>query len=191
MPHSSRRPQKSNPTKQTDPAATAQKSKFSAESSRARRAKSAQQKIRKNKSTRTGWAVALVLVGVFAAGLLIVHVISDNMPWQLSDEISPAQAKRQLGSGALIVDVRTHDEYVGGHIEQSLLMPLEELTTLMQALPHDRLIITVCRTGVRSVQARNILKQAGFTQVTTMKGGMEAWIAAGLPVVTGEPIRNN
>lgn len=143
------------------------------------------------KSIRTVWMAAILLVAVFGIGFLIVQIVGELAPWQLADEISPAEARKQIGSGAVILDVRTREEFVGGHIEKSLFMPLEELTSLMGALPRDRLIITVCRSGVRSIQARYVLKDAGFTRVTSLTGGMEAWIAQGYPVVYGEPVRNN
>ena len=146
---------------------------------------------RTGKSIRTVWLVALILVGVFGIGFLIVQIVGEVAPWKLADEISPDQARKQLGSGAIVVDVRTYDEFIGGHIEKSLFMPLEQLNSLMAALPRDRLLITVCRTGLRSIQARYILQEAGFTRVTSLKGGMEAWIAKAYPLVYGEPIRNN
>jgi rhodanese-related sulfurtransferase len=146
---------------------------------------------RTSKSIRTAWMAVLILVGIIAIGFLVVQVAGEFAPWRLADEISLDQARKQIGSGAIVLDVRTYEEFVGGHIEKSLFMPLEELSSLMAALPRDRLIITVCRTGLRSIQARHILQEAGFSQVTSLKGGMEAWISAGFPVVYGEPVRNN
>ena len=146
---------------------------------------------RSGKSIRTVWMVALLLVAIFGIGFLIVQIAGELAPWRLADEISPDDARKQLAGGAIVLDVRTYEEFVGGHIEKSLFMPLEELASLMSALPRDRLIITVCRTGLRSIQARYILQEAGYDQVTSLKGGMEAWIAAGFPVVYGEPVRNN
>jgi len=146
---------------------------------------------RSGKSIRTVWMVALLLVAIFGIGFLVVQIAGELAPWQLADEISPNDARKQLTGGAIVLDVRTYEEFIGGHIEKSLFMPLEELTSLMSALPRDRLIITVCRTGLRSIQARYILQEAGYDQVTSLKGGMEAWIAAGFPVVYGEPVRNN
>jgi rhodanese-related sulfurtransferase len=146
---------------------------------------------RMSKSIRTILLAVLVLVGIAGIGLLAVKITGELAPWQLADEISPDDARKQLSSGAVVLDVRTHEEFIAGHIEKSLFMPLDELTSLMAALPRNQLIITVCRTGVRSMQARLILQEAGYTQVTSLKGGMEAWIAAGFPVVYGEPIRNN
>jgi rhodanese-related sulfurtransferase len=179
------------PSSEAVPPSQPNKAKTAARPTRANRSKESFITGRKNKSVRTVSLVALLLVAVLAFGFLVVSVVGQNLPWQYSEDISPAQAKKQLGSGAIVLDVRTYEEFIGGHIEKSLWMPLEQLTSLMQALPHDRLIITVCRSGVRSIQARNILLNAGWTQVTSMTGGIQAWIAAGYPTITGEPIRNN
>jgi len=146
---------------------------------------------RKRRSSRPVIAVALLLVGAVAAVILISTVANEVSPWQYSENISPADAQKMASRGAQILDVRSYEEYVSAHIARSLWIPLEDLTSLMQALPHDKLIIVVCRSGVRSIQGRNILLASGWTQVTSMEGGMQAWIAAGYPTVSGEPVRNN
>ena len=158
---------------------------------RIQRARKTNPRYRSSRSLRTVWLVALILVSVFGVGFIAVEITSELAPWQLSDEISPNDARKEIGSGAVVLDVRTHDDFVAGHIEKSLWMPLEELPSLMQALPRDRLIITVCNTGLRSIQARYILQEDGFTQVTSLKGGLNAWVDAGFQVVYGEPVRNN
>jgi rhodanese-related sulfurtransferase len=143
------------------------------------------------RSSRPIWVILLLVVAVIAVGVLIVQAVSDASPWQYAEEISPLDAQSMINGGAVVVDVRTYEEFIAGHIEKSLYMPLDELPALLAALPRDRLIITVCRTGVRSTQAREIIQEAGYTQVTSLKGGIEAWLAANLPVVYGEPVRNN
>jgi rhodanese-related sulfurtransferase len=142
-------------------------------------------------NVRQAAVLVLLVVAVIAIGALIIQAVGDATPWQYAEEISPQDARDQIQSGAIVVDVRPYEEFVAGHISNVLFMPLEELPDLMEALPKDRLIITVCRTGLRSIQARYILQDAGFSQVTSLRGGMEAWLAAGFPVEYGEPLRNN
>jgi len=96
--------------------------------------------------------------------------------------ITPEQTKQRIDAGGeavLVLDVRRYDEYVGelGHIEGSLLIPVQELARRLDELePYgDKEIITVCRSGGRSHTAAGILMQAGFTNVASMGGGMMQW----------------
>ena len=68
----------------------------------------------------------------------------------------------------------------------STLRPyLEELAERSGEIPQDQENVGVCRSGNRSAKGRDILREVGFTQVTSMAGGMNDWIKQGLPVVTG------
>lgn len=65
-------------------------------------------------------------------------------------------------SGALILDVRTPGEFKSGHIKGSKNIPLQELNKKMKSLKKDQIIITCCASGMRSGNAKNILKSAGY-----------------------------
>ncbi|WP_240550143.1 rhodanese-like domain-containing protein [Candidatus Roseilinea sp. NK_OTU-006] len=97
-----------------------------------------------------------------------------------SVNISKAAALRD--AGAFMLDVREPFEYAEYHMPGAVLIPLGELTGRLNEVPKDRPVVVVCRSGNRSQVGRNILKQAGFTAVTSMDGGMRAWRNAGLPV---------
>jgi rhodanese-related sulfurtransferase len=86
--------------------------------------------------------------------------------------------------GAFLLDVREPDEWAAGHISGATLIPLGQLPGRLGEVPHDRALVVVCRTGHRAAQGRDILLQAGFA-ATSMSGGMNDWIAAGLAIVTG------
>ena len=88
-------------------------------------------------------------------------------------------------AGGLVLDVREPSEWAGGHIAGATLIPLGELPARLAELSKDRTIVVVCHSGNRSAQGRDILRDAGFPSVTSIAGGMTAWLAAGLPVVTG------
>jgi len=99
--------------------------------------------------------------------------------------VSVAVADEMQQAGDLVLDVREPSEWVAGHIARATLIPLGYLPGRLAELPRDRTIVVVCHSGNRSAQGRDILRQAGFTSVTSMAGGMTAWLAAGLPVVAG------
>lgn len=67
--------------------------------------------------------------------------------------------------GAAIVDVRTKAEYQQGHIKGSLNIPLNNLSNHYASLKKDKPVITCCASGMRSAQAKNILKANGFSEV--------------------------
>lgn len=68
--------------------------------------------------------------------------------------------------GALIIDVRNQNEYVSGHIEESINIPLKDLNNSFQKLKKkNNTIITCCASGMRSTSATAILKSNGFSEV--------------------------
>lgn len=99
-------------------------------------------------------------------------------------EIDAAGAARAASDGsALLIDVREPDEWAAGHAPDAVHMPLGRLT--IADLPSDRPIVAVCRSGHRSGKATNRLRAAGL-DVRNLVGGMQAWSAAGQPVVTAD-----
>jgi rhodanese-related sulfurtransferase len=82
-----------------------------------------------------------------------------------------------------IIDVREPQEFTGelGHIDGAELVPLDQLSS---ATGYDdpRPTVAVCRSGGRSAKAVQLLHDRSFARVASLKGGMTAWNAAGLPV---------
>ncbi|MCC6645811.1 MAG: MBL fold metallo-hydrolase [Polyangiaceae bacterium] len=103
-------------------------------------------------------------------------------------EITPAELAARLGGDAppVLLDVREPEEFVGelGHVEGSLLVPLDALARRMPKLLGyaDREIVVVCRAGARSATAGAILERAGFRDIKNLAGGVLAWRASGGPV---------
>lgn len=125
------------------------------------------------------WILLAVIVVAGAAFLLTRPAPTTNLPV----EISVTKAYEGYNAGTFILDVRQPDEWAAGHIPNATLIPLPELADRVNEVPSDREVIIVCRSGNRSAQARDLLKEAGFTNVTSMAGGMNDWTAAGYPVV--------
>lgn len=88
------------------------------------------------------------------------------------------------GKRPFVIDVRRPDEYQSGHIVGAKLIPLNKLSSRMKDLPHNREIVCVCASGSRSGSATRMLVKAGFNAVN-MKGGMNSWRQANLPVKKG------
>lgn len=80
-----------------------------------------------------------------------------------------------------ILDVREPHEFAAGHVPGATLIPLGQLSSRLSEIPKDKTVVAVCRSGNRSGQATELLRQRGFN-AHNMRGGMNAWTQAGLPV---------
>ncbi len=71
-----------------------------------------------------------------------------------------------MSQGAVIIDVRTPQEYDRGHIKGSMNLPLAELPNRLKSInDKDKIYITVCASGMRSASAKSILKRNGYQSV--------------------------
>lgn len=99
-------------------------------------------------------------------------------------DIDATEAARLADDGAvLLLDVREQDEWAGGRAPQAVHIALGALDPA--AVPSDRPIITVCRSGKRAGQAATTLAAAGH-DVRNLSGGMQSWASAGLPVLAAD-----
>lgn len=67
--------------------------------------------------------------------------------------------------GAIILDVRSKGEYQGGHIKGSINISVDSLSSNLNKLNKDKPIITCCASGMRSANAKSVLKSNGFSEV--------------------------
>lgn len=125
------------------------------------------------------WGLLAVVVIVVAAAALpgLLQPRADVVP----AEISVQQAYNLREQGAFILDVRTQAEWDERHVPGATLIPLDELPNRLSEVPKDQQVVVMCRSGNRSQAGRDILRQAGFEQVTSMAGGINQWAASGYP----------
>lgn len=85
----------------------------------------------------------------------------------------------------IILDVRTADEFNTGHLDKAVLIDYrsDDFSEKIKSLDPDKEYLIYCRSGVRSSGAIDSLKQLGFTHLTELEGGINAWKQAKLPVV--------
>lgn len=102
---------------------------------------------------------------------------------EATPEVDITQAARARSAGtAQIVDVREPEEWADGHIPGAVHIPLGALGQRTGELDPVRPVITVCRSGNRSLVALDVLREAGITDAKSLAGGMKAWQSAGHPV---------
>ena len=99
-------------------------------------------------------------------------------------EVSPQWVAAHL-QDVHVLDVRTRIETdeEQARIKGAQIIPINELRTRLSEVPRDKPVMTICRSGKRSVLAFNILRDAGHEQVANVNGGLLRWYAEGLPVI--------
>ena len=93
-------------------------------------------------------------------------------------EIIPEDVKKKLDAGETftLLDCREKWEYETAHIEGSKLMPMDEIPARANnELDPDEHIVVVCHHGVRSANVTAWLRQQGFENVQSMRGGIDQW----------------
>lgn len=100
--------------------------------------------------------------------------------------VSSAEAVTLINrSHAIVVDVRDQAAFDSGHIAEAKSFPLESLSDRVSELKKykEKPILVNCQRGVSGIKACATLKNEGFTQVYHLKGGLEAWVTAKMPIV--------
>ena len=103
-----------------------------------------------------------------------------------TERVSAPMVAEELASAdpPLVLDIRNPREWATKHIDGSVNIPLNHLQERIGEVPRDRRIAVHCAGGYRSSIAASILHQYGITQLIEMAGGLAAWTAAQMPVVT-------
>jgi len=126
--------------------------------------------------------LSLAWVGIFIA-LIVVSVLVAMSPLKkISPQALTFLVNREEG---VVVDIRAANEFKKSHILDAVNFSMEkanknDFTSLENH--KDKPIIVVCAAGMTATKVANQLLKAGFKQVNLLKGGMNAWVGAGLPI---------
>ncbi|MGC2620180.1 MAG: MBL fold metallo-hydrolase [Acidobacteriaceae bacterium] len=103
-----------------------------------------------------------------------------------TERLSATEISAELATAnpSCILDVRTPREWAANHIGGSINIPLSRLRDQINDIPRDRPVVVQCAGGYRSSIAASLLAQQGLTSLTEMAGGLAAWQAAQLPLVS-------
>jgi rhodanese-related sulfurtransferase/glyoxylase-like metal-dependent hydrolase (beta-lactamase superfamily II) len=103
-----------------------------------------------------------------------------------TERVTPVMVAEELAGAEppLVLDIRNPSEWKAKHIPESLNIPLNHMQERLAEIPPGRRIAVHCAGGYRSSIAASILHQHGITNLIEMAGGLAAWDAARLPVVS-------
>ena len=131
--------------------------------------------------------VVLVLLLVACGGGNSVAPAADAEVANASLELAPEVDVKTVAAvkdreDVYLLDVREQWEYDEGHIPGVNLLPMGEVPNRLDEIPTDKEVIVTCRTGNRSGQVTDFLRQNGFDNIHNMQGGIVAWEQAGYEV---------
>lgn len=123
-----------------------------------------------------------VLVALF---LVLLAAFFLNEARRSGKRLSPAETVRQLNSDqAVVLDIRERPDYVSGHIKGSIHIPLGALKERIDELKkHEgKQIVVVCKSGQTAGTAIKMLTAEGLSNAVRLRGGIEEWKSANLPL---------
>lgn len=127
------------------------------------------------------------LAGGLVLMALIVVAYEMRRQGQGSSAVAPNDAIRMMNEGAVIVDVRTANQFKDGHISGARNVPGEQIADDAKALEKlgGKTLIMCCDSGSMAGAAVRTLARAGLKNVFSLRGGLTAWRQDNLPVVKG------
>lgn len=124
-----------------------------------------------------------------ALGVVVALMVANEMwtAWRGEKRLSPADAVRLINDqNAVVLDVRGPADFKKGHILNAINIPAARLPERVNELAKlkERPVLCYCALGSSAPQACAKLTQLGFATVYSLKGGLNAWQGASLPVTT-------
>lgn len=106
--------------------------------------------------------------------------------------VEPQEAVKLINADAVVIDLRSAEAFKKGHIVNATNIPLDEFTADNKKVMKykSRPILAVCEAGMTSTKAVDTLRKSGHEKVYGLKGGLNAWTEASLPLVTGKKTKS-
>jgi rhodanese-related sulfurtransferase len=129
-------------------------------------------------------------LGVIAL-VVVLWVIFQFSSRSVFRQVSAAEAHKLIlehknDPDFIVLDVRTPEEFAQGHLPEKTPMNLDfyapDFRERLAQLDREKTYLVYCRTGHRSGETVNFMKELGFRRVYDLQGGILAWQSAGLPV---------
>lgn len=128
------------------------------------------------------WALS----GTFVGLLFLLLQMDAGKIVRGVEMLTPTECVQKINKdNSLLVDIRPKEQFEKGHIINSLNLSLKDLESDPKELQKykDKPIIMICQVGQPALKAANLLQKKGFKNVLCLKGGLQAWNTAELPLV--------
>ena len=115
--------------------------------------------------------------------------MTKNIPGEPYTRISSMEAHDKTNSdGSTIIDVRREDEYISGHVTDSLWIPVDEIIARYAEIPEEGDLLFICEVGARSGLAAEYAAAMGADtdRLYNVEDGTGTWVEKNLPYSTGD-----
>jgi len=109
------------------------------------------------------------------------------------DLLGPREIVRMLNDGAVMLDIRTESDFSKGHILGARNIPADKIGEQLTKLEkfREEPLVLCCNTGNESVRTGRTLKLQGFKKIYCLRGGVQSWRTANLPLTRDTSAKNN
>jgi rhodanese-related sulfurtransferase len=127
------------------------------------------------------------LAGGLALMLIVVLAYEIRQRAASASAVAPNEAIRLVNSGAVLVDLRSSNQFKDGHIAGAKNLPGDQIASDPKALEKlaAKTVVLYCENGMTTAAAQRTLARAGARDVFGLRGGLTAWKQENLPVVKG------
>lgn len=115
--------------------------------------------------------------------LLIGNIVTDKLK-KYEDVDTTAATELMDDDNLIVLDVREKKELKAGYIKGSMHIPLSDVKNQLDKLDKNKSILVYCRSGSRSAHIAGVLTRNEYENVYNLKGGIQAWKRAKLPIKT-------
>ncbi len=126
--------------------------------------------------------IFLIAIALISGGMLAWPLVRGRAA---GPAVTTLQATQLInGRNAVVVDVRTPQEFATGSLPGARNVPVDKLGEKLPDFKKDKPVIVVCASGSRAGKAAAQIRAGGYGEVYVLAGGIAAWREAGLPIRT-------
>ncbi len=120
--------------------------------------------------------VAMIVMGMLVAAPMLADSSAPII------EPADLQARLESDTAPTVIDVRSAEEYAAGHIPGALNIPFDQVAARISTVAAPHGVALYCMVGPRARKGEAALLASGYEQVLHLEGGLQAWMASGLPI---------
>ncbi len=133
-----------------------------------------------------------LLVGALAFSFFLLVFTELQRKARGLTNIEPQDAVKLINSEAVVIDLRNAEAFARGHIVNAKNIPFDELQANKDKIAKyaKKSIVAVCDAGITSSKVVDSMRKSGIENVYGLKGGINAWTQANLPLVTAKKTKS-